>query len=342
MEKNTKALILVAVMTLFCLLLASCGKQMPGEQEGKGKEVILKTATYVTPTYKDYFYIYKGFVDYVNEKGKGKIKIDFHHSGTLLTADQLLPGLMQGTADIIIPTDSNIMNTLPVFGICQLPFAFKGMDDFHEKTKMGTPVFELINQELSKKNLYMIGYVIASENYLWTKKPVRKPEDAKGLRIRGSGSIDAQAIEKIGAASVHISSAELYEALQRGIIDGLITYEGTISARNLQQLVKYCTKEPFSFFGAPILICLDKWQKLPKDVREILTEAGKEYGNSYLYAVKVLEEEHRPAIKKAGVQIIELTSEEEKRFIEITLPVWDWWKKQVPQEVAEKGMKLIE
>jgi len=65
-----------------------------GQQPVMAKELKLIASTYIPPVYKDIFPIIQRYIDYINEHGKGKVHLDFYHSGTLLPAEQTMPGLM--------------------------------------------------------------------------------------------------------------------------------------------------------------------------------------------------------------------------------------------------------
>jgi len=172
-----------------------------GQQQAMAKELKLIFAHYLPPSYKDLFPIIKGFPDYINEHGKGRVHIEHFHSGTLLKSKETIPGLMQGTADIILHVDAAIMGTYPIVGITELPFLYKDMETSYEKLKIGSPLYQLINQELAKKNIIQIATWPILPEYLWTKdKPVRKPKDLKGLRIRVAGRVEAAVIKALGAA----------------------------------------------------------------------------------------------------------------------------------------------
>ncbi|MFA4909769.1 MAG: TRAP transporter substrate-binding protein [Desulfobacteria bacterium] len=328
----------------FLILFFICGTLITiGQQPALAKELKLITATYAPPAYKDAWQPLQHFIDYINEHGKGKVNIDFYHSGTLLKAEELLPGLMQGTADMIFHTDSYIMGTLPILGILELPFLYDDLESKVKNTAIGSPLYKLINEELAKKNIFMItaGITLPPE-HIWTNtRPIRKPDDLKGLRIRIAGRIEAMVIKTLGGASTTMSSAEVYEALARGTVDGVMCYLGTIPARSLQEKLKYVNKGYFAAYGEQLYIRLDKWNSLPPDVRKLILEASKSLEKQSIeYVIPYHEKNYWPLIKKAGIEIIVPTPNEQKMFKERIKPVWDWWKGLLPPGVGEKAIKL--
>ncbi|MBI4621341.1 MAG: TRAP transporter substrate-binding protein [Desulfobacterales bacterium] len=313
-----------------------------GQQPAMAKELKLIFAHYIPPAYKDLFPPIQGFPDYINEHGKGKVHIEHFHSGTLLKSEELIPGLMQGTADIILQLDSAIMGTYPILGITELPLLYPDVGTSHEKLKIGSPLYQLINQELAKKDIIAVGTWPVLFQYIWTKdKPVRKPEDLKGLRIRVAGRVEAAVIKALGGAATTTSSAELYEALQRGTVDGVMCTETTIISRSLQDVVKYVTKPPLGAYSGQIYMRRDKWESLSPDIQKLFIESGKNSAKGFLeYSVPFWNTKIWPTIRKAGVKEIALTKEEQQEFKKRVEPVWDWWKGLLPPGVGEKAIKL--
>lgn len=314
-----------------------------GQQVARAKELKLIMATYIPPrAYKDLTLSLMSFADYVNEHGKGVVQIKYYHSGSLLRARELLPGLMQGTADIILHTDSYMTGTYPILGIFELPFLYRDTGTAYKKLKTGSALYQLINQELAKKNVFMLATLPAIPEYIWTKdKPIRKPEDLKGLRIRTAGRLEAMAVRTLGGASTTLSSGEVYEAMSRGTVDGVLCYVGTILARGLQEKAEYVTKTYLASYGAQLLIRLDKWNSLDPDVRRILSAAGRHFEKQFPQLTVPYWNKHLwPQIEKAGITEITLTSQEEELLRKKIKPLWNWWKKQLPPGLGEKAIRL--
>lgn len=307
------------------------------------KEINVKMATYLTPSYVDLMAAMQGFVDEVNAKGKGKIKIDFYHSGKLLEVKELIPGLMDSAADIVVLPTTFVMGTYPITGVLSLPLLFDNVDHFVNAVKMDSPLYNFLNQDLAKKNLYVIFGPGDTREILWTKKPIRKPDDLKGLKIRAPGVLQAKEIEAYGAAPVTIGSNELFLALQTGVCDGALNSHSSTVARAIQDVVRYgiFPKRPFEFYGGNDLYFRADWlKKLPKDVQAIIMEAGKNYQVTIAReTVRVVKEVYEPKLKQAGVEFIYLTDDETELFKQKVTKVWDFWASQAGKD-ANKAIDL--
>ena len=303
----------------------------------------LTVASHVPPSYEDIFIPMKTWVDDINTMGKGKVKIDFYHSGTLLKVKELIPGLERGTADIIFLTTSHCTGAWPIIGGISLPFIWKSAMDAHLKLKMESPLYNYINEIMVKKYgvLWLANGMLPLE-YIWTaKKPIKTPADMKGMKLRVGGEVEAKAVKALGGSPVFMPSAELYEALHRGTIDGVICYPGTIAGRKLEEVIKYAIKVPVGAYGYSLWVKKDTWDKLPEDVQRIIWVASAKYDYLNLdYALKVHKEKSWPRFKEAGMEIIEVSPEVIAKYREICKPIWDEWAKSVGPEVGEGFIEL--
>src|SRR5690606_35618966 len=108
---------------------------------------------------------------------------------------------------------------------------------------------ELIYRKLAPKGARNLGGMPTTFEYLWTvDKPIRRPEDVRGMRLRVAGEIEGETVKALGGAPVTMGSAEAYEAIERGTIDGLVSYIGTVVSRDLQRIVKYGTAGHFGAY----------------------------------------------------------------------------------------------
>ena len=323
---------------------------MPSVSHGaqKHKEMKLTMASYIPPGYP---YIYKGikiFPDLVNERGKGIVQIDEYWGGTLLKGRQLLPGLRAGTADIINLTGAYLLGSFPIIGIQILP-VWDGTATSYEGLKIGTPLADIQNEVLKKKNLYQFATAGMVPEFIWTrKKLVRTPADMKGLKIRAAGKVEAKVIRALGAVPVVMPSAELPQALQRGVVDGALMNPWTASGRGVEEFCKYMLVLTLSCQTTPYYVLWDKWNSWPEDVRKVLIDAAKEWEPKYI-AKKgsclndaQLQEELLPFYAKKGMKAIYPTKEEAMAFQKAVRPVVDWWVKQVGEDVGRKALKYTD
>ena len=295
------------------------------------KQLHLVIASHVPPKYADIYPLTKVFVDDINKAGAGEVTVEYHPSGTLLKVNGLIPGLISGVADIIFLTTSECTGSWPFIGGESLPFLFKNASDLQQKIQIGSPLFNLINKVLEKKHgIMMLSNGTLPLERLWTRKPVRTPADLKGLSIRVGGKAEGEAIKALGGNPVTLTSAELYEALQRGTIDGVVCYPGTIYGRSLQEVLKYNTHIPIGAYGYAIWVKKSSWDSWPESVRKVIKEAAAKYDAGFLKnAEKVEKDQYWPIFEKAGLKTITPTPEAMAQFRSKVKPVWTEWAKSI-------------
>ena len=135
-------------------------------------------------------------------------------------------------------------------------------------------------------------------------------------------------------------SGEIYTALQRGTVDGLLGSITTIHSRGLQEQINYMTDYSFDNFG-PMVIGFRKdwWDKLPGDVQSIISEAGGIFSETLLRLSNKVTDGQVDDLKKK-VKFITLGSDSTDAFNRVALPIHEWWVNR--PEVGAAGKKLLE
>ena len=328
------------------VLAAACGADGDdGGAAGDAEALEITAATYIPPAYNDLYGGFEIFMEEAETASDGSIMFDFHDSETLLAADQLVPGLTQGVADLIFTTSSYISSTYPILGVYELPFISTEYEQQREALAFDGELRAFLNEQLAEQNLMSIGTMPTTFQWIWTvDEPVTEPADLDGLRIRVAGPLEGRTIEALGGSPVTMSSAEVYEALERGTIDGLLSYMGTIPGRSLQEVVKYGTAAPFGAYSVDAYVRADWFEGLPEAQQEALLEAGKAYSEQGTdNMVEVHEGEYLETIESAGVEITELDDEQIATFEDAVAETYDQWRSTVEDDAAaDKALELME
>jgi C4-dicarboxylate-binding protein DctP len=186
------------------------------------------------------------------------------------------------------------------------------------------------------KTLFWVdyGYIQFFNN----KRPLTKPDDFKGITMRSFSSGDADTLKALGAAPTVMSSSEMYMALQRGTMDGATTGMPAAVSRKIQEVQKYMTEANYTTAQFVMQANLKWWEKLPQDQREAVLKAGREAEEWIRGAIAQSEDEAEKVIRKAGVQIHQLTPEARPLFIKATEPV----RQTFANKSGELAKKLME
>ena len=327
--------------------LTACGAPTTssGGSGGGATGKKIKAATYIPSSYKDLFPAFQTFFDAAGKASDGALEFDMFDSGKLLAADQLIPGLTRGVADLVFQTSSYVSTSYPILGAIELPFSNEGTEQVERALAVDSPLYTLFNEQLGKKSLHLLGSMPTAPEYLWTmKKPIRTPSDVKGMRIRTAGAVEGETVKALGGSPVSMSSAEVYEALERGTIDGMISYPGTVISRNLQEVLKYGTRAHFGLYSVDIYVRKKWFDGSDEERKAALLDGARAYmKKGTAHQLKVHEEEYFPAMKKAGLEILEPSAAQLKTFTQACKDVEDWWRKQVGDKAAaDKALQLVQ
>jgi len=152
---------------------------------------------------------------------------------------------------------------------------------------------ELMDEMLKDFNLHAIpygGFITTPETWLHSDKPLRTPADFKGLKIRGSGD-GAEILSKLGVSASFFPSSEVYESMQRGVINAYeVSTPASDWARGLQEVGDYvylsASRQPMEFMQ--LLVNEERWTVLPDDLKQLVTSfaQGAMMEVYYLYAVE--------------------------------------------------------
>ncbi|MHA6620782.1 TRAP transporter substrate-binding protein [Pseudonocardia sp. DLS-67] len=318
--------------------LAGCARA-----EAAGTETVT-TATYIPKSYDDLYPGIQTFMDTVATTSGGRLNCDMYNSGALLGAEQLLPGLLLGVADVIFQTSSYVSSSYPILGAMELPF---GAEDYAKQRRAiapDGPLFALVNEQLARQGVRLLGGMPCTFEYIWTVgKPILEPEDVRGMRIRVAGEIEGETVKAMGGAPVFMGSSEVFEALERGTIDGLMSYLGTVVSRDLQEIVRFGTR---AHVGAYTLdaYCRTGWyDDQPPALRAAIDEAGRAlYRDGTEVMVGVHEGDYIKAVLDGGVEIVEPGGAELDAFRAAVRPVYGRWEHLIGDPaVSDRAVALI-
>lgn len=271
----------------------------------------------------------------LNEKFPGEYEIKYIGGPeTIPTRDQA-EALRGGVVDMYFGTDAYYAGIAPAANSSKLTQLYA----WEEDANGATAIFDEIHQaKLNSKFVGRLGSEIGFQLYL--NKEVKTPEDIKGLRIRVS-PMYIEFINALGATPVETRPGDIYQALERNVVDGFMWPFFTIRSWGWHEVAKYVVGPSFYKVCHPILVNLDVWNKLPKDVQAVLQDVLKEENRAAADrdAAKVAKE--RELLKEAGMQMIEFSPADTQRYLDMAYTSgWEGMLKKDPM-YTPKLRKLL-
>ncbi len=257
----------------------------------------------------------------VEKRTGGSVAINTYPGGTLLGAKNMMDGVIAGQADIGCLCMAYQPGRFIVTNATALPMGFP------DATVASLTLWDLYRkqkpEEFAKVKVLTM-FTCAPAN-IYAKKPVRSLEDLKGLELRASGGV-AQYLKALGAAPVGMPQSETPEALQKGVVQGAVSSLETLMDFKYAELCKYVTMINGPVYPFAVVMNMDKWNSLPKDVQEVMDGLGTEQawwtGN---YMDEHVEKSIEWSKKNHNIEIIKLTQKELARWDKMVKPIPDKW-----------------
>ncbi|MBP2670647.1 MAG: dicarboxylate transporter, DctP subunit [candidate division NC10 bacterium] len=277
------------------------------------------------------------FAGKVKEYSKGAVEVKLFDSGQLFKDTEIVEGLQEGLVESGLVPVNKWSGMVPAADVFEMPFIYKDLTSIKKFIDAGAG--DLLDKEFQKravKTLFWVdyGYIQFFNN----KRPLTKPEDFKGLTMRSFSSGDADTLKALGAAPTVMSSAEMYMALQRGTVDGATTGMPAAVSRKVHEVQKFMTEANYTTAQFVVQANLKWWEKLPQDQRDAILKAGREAEEWIRGAIAQSEKDAEAVIRKAGMQIHQLTPEARPLFIKSTEPV----RQAFATKSGELAKKLID
>jgi TRAP-type C4-dicarboxylate transport system substrate-binding protein len=217
------------------------------------------------------------FIDFIHKRTNNKVKVSHFPAEQLGKAKDLLILCSQGVADMAQIHITYFAGQLPLNNVSQLPFYTKASEGCEIYRRLIDTSPE-IQQEFKKYGVKALeGHTTAQYDVATIKKPVRSPEDLKGLKLKTAGGMYDKIARRYGITPVSIAATETYEAMQRGVVEGCIFNFPSIRSYRLNEQIKYIT-DGMRCGGYPgaVIINEKKWEKLSPEIQKELILASQD------------------------------------------------------------------
>ncbi len=341
--KITKNLVFGGLAALIALTLGLTGPVPQAAAQGAKPEFLFRCAGtmplehFMTRTLEFYAKI-------IQERSKGRMKIEIYPVNQLFSDKDLPKALPSGAVDMAQVNMAMWAGLVPSLAVQEMPFFYKDRDHFF-RAMISPGVRKVLDKDFENKGVKILFWMDYGYSALIGKKPLRTLEEIKGKRIRVFGEISSEFLKALGAAPVFLSVGEVYLALQRGTIDGVLTSTCSVDERKFFEVAKHFTVIKIGEFQnqPAVLVNLKKYQELPPDLQKLVIDASKEAQDWGLDASLKDTDQCLDNVKKKGMEIYYPTEQEKKRWAEATKGIMANYLKRtgnVGQALIEEVNKL--
>ncbi|MEJ2693237.1 MAG: TRAP transporter substrate-binding protein DctP [Candidatus Thiodiazotropha sp.] len=206
----------------------------------------------------------------------------------------------------------------PEFNLTLMPGLVKNHD--HATRLNSSPFMQKIKQIMDEAGVMVLADTWLAGGFVSKGECILEPEDVKGMKFRAAGKSFNQMLAAAGATITSMPSSEIYSGLQTGVLDGANTSSSSLVSYRIYEQVKCLTapgKNALWVMYEPILMAKASFDKLSKAQQEELMKAAAKAEQYASQASKEADKKLIDAYKKAGVKVVEMSSEQAAKWREI-------------------------
>lgn len=268
----------------------------------------------------------------IEKRTNGRVKVTVFPGGVLTKADVCYDGVVKGISDLGMSVLGYTPGKFPLTEVIDLPLGYKS----------GYAATKVINEYYKKfkpkefDEVQVMYFHAHGPGILHTKgKPVSKLEDLKGLKIRSHG-LSAKVVAALGGAPVAMPMPETYDAISRGVAEGVVCPWEALKGWKLGEVVKFTTENYGSAYSTGFFVVMNKakWAALPPDVQKIIEAINGEWIEKHGKAWDDIDKEGKEFVLARGNKAIPLSQDEDWRWTKLVKPINEDYVKRM----KEKGL----
>ncbi len=265
----------------------------------------------------------------VAARSNGTIKIEIFPNSKLGSSQEMVEQTILGAIDFVLPTEPALAKWSPKVNLITGPFAFKDYAAV-DKFFAGDDFVQWIKSDLDKAGLqYIARWEYGFRTYTNSKRPIAKPEDFKGLKIRTPPDfVNQETVKALGGIVQTIAFAELPMALKQGVVDGQENPIATIYAGKMWETQKYLSILNYTYVATHLIMNKASFNKLSANQKQILIEEAIKAGQFMQKTIRDGEKAQIEEMKKNGMEV---NSPDTAPFQAGTTSVWDTLKSKVSE-----------
>lgn len=275
------------------------------------------------------------FAELIKAKTNGEITLDAFHSSQLGSERELIEGMQMGTVDMAVISTAPLAGFTKSFLVYDLPFIFPNSQAAHK----------VLDGEIGQKSLAdldkigIVGLAFYENGFRQVTnsvRPIVKPEDARGLKIRTmENKIHMASFRAVGANPVPMAFGELFTALQQKTIDAQENPLPIIFTSKFYEVQEFCSMTNHFYSPAPLLMSKAVWNKLTPEQQTAIKEAAAE---ARTYQREELAKQDAAFVKSLADAGMKMNDVDQPAWLKAMEPVY----KQFESEIGADVIKAVQ
>lgn len=266
---------------------------------------------------------------------RGRVRVEVYPNSTLYKDREELEALQLGAVQMLAPSLAKFGPIgITEFELFDLPYIFPDKRVLY-RVKEG-PIGRDLFKKLEPKGILGLAYWDNGFKVMSANRPLHRPGDFKGLRMRIQGSrvLDAQ-MRALGASPQVMNFSDVYEALSSGLVDGTENPPSNFFTQRMHEVQQHLTISDHGYLGYAVIVNKKFWEGLPNDIRVALEAALKE-ATHYANAIAQQENDRAMAeIRAAGkVSVYQLSDAEKAEWRRALAPVHQMMEARIGKQLV--------
>jgi TRAP-type transport system periplasmic protein len=281
----------------------------------------------------------KQFAAKVEERTQGQVKIAIYPANTLGSPPEQAEQIRLGAIDMGLPTQGQLDKYVKAFSAVMLPFVY---DDYeHVYRTLDGPSMDWFSPLAEKEGFVLLcNWEYGFRNLTNNKRPINKPEDVKGLKIRTPPEIQLQAaMEALGGVVTKIAFPEVYMALAQNVVDGEENPIAVIYHNKFYEVQKHLALTKHVYNNMIHVVSTKTWAKLTPEQQNIFREESKSAGAYMRKSIVAQEADQVAKMEKAGMKV---TRPDLAPFRAAMAPAYERIGKYAGEDNVKKFMQYVE
>lgn len=281
--------------------------------------------------------VFQEIIERVSKETNGGFQLKYHLGGALtIKATDITTAV--GDNVIQIGDDGFQQGNVPITGILRLPMLITSTAEFEKALAVMKPY---VAKAYDKKGSTVLSTYYFPMQIAWSSKKLTSLDDFKGQKIRATSPEQIEFLKRFGANGLTVGGSEVPSALERGVVDGVLTANAG-GGKIWKDLLKYCYAIGLNYFEANVAVNKEAYAKLPANYRDSLTKAIVDLSPKMTKMMAGEEDEEAAKRKAEGMIQTAATPADYKRGAERMASYWDEWAKRYGAETQEALKKVRE
>ncbi len=333
MFHNTRSIVLKKFVSMLAIAMFATF----ATSTANAKEILIKFSHVTSPSGHPKGEAATLFAKRVNAEMKGKVRVEVFPNGQLYNDNKVLEALLLGNVQMAAPSLSKFEQYTLKYRIFDLPFLFKDIEAVNKFQK--SPKGQKLLTAMQDKGLQGLAYWHNGLKQLSANKPLISPKDAEGLkfRIQTSDVLKAQ-FEALGASPQKMAFAEVYGALQTGVVDGQENTWSNIYTKKFFEVQDGVTESNHGILDYLVVTSTNFWESLPDDIRNDLTRILAEVTQERNAIARSINLKNRDKIISSGSKIRTLSPAQRKEWVKAVRPVWKQFRDDIGKDLIRAAI----